>query len=180
MDLEAFANVGEFVSGVAVVVSLAYLALQIRQNTNSVRTENYARALDRIAAMQAQLSQDSDLSRLFAKGVADVSNLTPVERIRLTWALYEAFGAFEFMFFAARSRALPDEVWARWSATVGWWLSFPGVRAWWRNRPAPFSASFTAFVDDLLRREPGDRAAAVRWQAFVASGEGRSQADASG
>lgn len=152
----------------AVVVSLVYVALQVRQNTQSLRTENYSRALDRVASIQSQLSRDTELTRLFAKGVADVSRLTPTERIQFTWTLYETFGAFEFMFEAARSRALPPEVWERWSATVAWWLSFPGVRTWWRHRPVPFGASFTSFVEGVLRENTVDRAAAQRWQAFVA------------
>lgn len=167
-DLQTFANLGEFIGGVAVIVSLAYLARQVHQNTQSLRTENYARALDRLAAMQSQLSHDGSLSRIFSKGVADVSKLTPEERIQLTWALYEAFGAFEFMFHAAQARTLPDEVWGRWSSTVAWWLSFPGVQSWWQHRPAPFSEGFSSFVEGILRNNPTDRAAAERWQRFVA------------
>jgi hypothetical protein len=171
LDLQALANWGEFISGLAVVASLAYLALQVRQNTQSLRMENYARALERLATMQGQLSQDGGLTRLLAKGAANASSLTPQERIQLTWALYEAFGAFEFMFHAARNRTLPDEVWERWSSTVAWWLSFPGVQAWWRNRPAPFTGSFSAFVEGTIRNAPLNQADAKRWQAFVSGDE---------
>jgi hypothetical protein len=118
--------------------------------------------------MQSQLSRDTELSRFFTRGVADAFQLTPSERIQFTWALYEAFGAFEFMFEAAKTRALPEEVWARWSSTVAWWLSFPGVQSWWHHRPVPFSASFSSFVDAILRENVVDQAAAQRWLEFVA------------
>ncbi len=36
MDLTQLANLGEFIGGVAVLVTLIYLAAQIRQNTRSV------------------------------------------------------------------------------------------------------------------------------------------------
>lgn len=84
------------------------------------------------------------------------------------WMLYEAFGAFEFMFQTSRTRAIPEEVWARWSSTVAWWLSFPGVQSWWRHRPVPFSASFSSYVEGILRENVVDQAAAQRWQGFVA------------
>jgi len=168
MDLQSLANLGEFVGAIAVVISLVYLALQVRQQNRSLRTENYARALDRIAAIQSGLGRDSELSRLLAKGVADASRLSPPERIQLTWWFYETFGAFEFMFHAAQNRALPDEVWERWSAIVGWWLGFPGVRTWWRGRPTPFTPGFTAFVERLLREGIADPEAAARWSDFVA------------
>jgi len=167
MDLQSLGNLGEFVSGLAVLASLVYLAFQVRQNTQSLRTENYARALDRIAAMQSQLSQDGELARLFSTGVSNISNLTPHQRIQITWALYEAFGAFEFMFHAARANALPEEVWKRWSCAVAWWLTFPGVRSWWAARPTPFTPSFTAFVESTLNDNPSDVASAERWREFV-------------
>ena len=37
MTFEAFGNVGDFIGGIGVVITLAYLALQIRQNSNSVK-----------------------------------------------------------------------------------------------------------------------------------------------
>ena len=97
----------------------------------------------------------------------DPSILTAQERIQFTWFAYEAFGAFEFMFHQAQSRAIPDEVWERWSVTTAWWLSFPGYQAWWAARPAPFSASFTAFVERCIRDNPTDPGAVQRWQEFV-------------
>jgi len=169
MDLQSLGNLGEFVSGLAVLASLVYVAFQVRQNTQSLRTENYARALERLAAMQAQLGRDGELAELFSKGVSDVSKLSPQKRIQLTWCLYEAFGAFEFMFHASRTSALPEEVWQRWSAAVVWWLQFPGVRSWWRARPIPFTPSFTAFVEAILKDPPADAKADARWREFVMS-----------
>ena len=98
IDLQYLANLGEVVGAVVVVLSLIYLAVQVRQNTRAQRTENYSRALDRLAAMQSMLSQDGEMSLIFSKAVLNTSNLTPEERIRFTWSMYEAFGAFEFMF----------------------------------------------------------------------------------
>jgi len=169
MNLESLANLGEVIGAVAVVVSLIYLAVQIRQSTESQRTENYARALDRLSAMQSLLSQDDELSQLFAKGVHDVSVLAPQERIQFTWSMYEAFGAFEFLFHAAQSRSVPEEVWDRWSSAVAWWLAFAGVRTWWANRPISFTKSFTAYVDATIANNPTDEDAVQRWMNYVAT-----------
>jgi hypothetical protein len=172
VDLERLANLGEFVSGVAVVVSLVYLASQVRQNTTSLRTENYARALERVAAMQARLSEDASLTPVFERGVLDATALSPQDRIRFSWAFYEMFGAFEFMFHQARERAMPPEVWDRWAQTLAWWISLPGVAAWWHSKPTPFSASFSTFVERCIDTGPDDEEAARRWAAFLETGAG--------
>ena len=51
MSLEDLGNIGEFVAAVAVVVSLIYLAVQIRQNTRQVDVNTTA--LQRAAFDQA-------------------------------------------------------------------------------------------------------------------------------
>lgn len=167
MQVEYLANLGEIIGAIAVVVSLIYLAVQVRQNTQAQRTENFSRALDRVAAMQANLSQDSEASVIFSKGVVDTSKLAPKERIQFTWAMYELFGAFEFMFLASKADAIPDEVWQRWLSAVAWWLTFPGVQAWWQVRPIPFTDSFTSFVESLLRDNPTDAETTRRYQDFI-------------
>lgn len=167
MQLQDLADLGEFVSALVVLISFVYLAVQMRQNTRAIRAENYARALDRISAMQSQMSGDPVFAAFMATGVADPSRLSPVDRIRLTLLGYEMFGAFEFMFLQAQEGTLPAEVWERWSATAAWWLSWPGIRTWWAARPAPFTSAFSAFVDSCIRENRGDADALQRWQAFV-------------
>ena len=170
-QLESLANLGEIIGAIAVVVSLIYLAVQVRQNTHAQRTENFSRALDRVAAMQANLSQDSESAVSFAKGVEDPRALTPRERIQFTWSMYELFGAFEFMFLASNTDAIPKQVWQRWSSAVAWWLTFPGVQTWWSARPIPFTTSFTAYVEALLKDNPTDGETTRRYHEFVAKGQ---------
>ena len=171
MDLQSLANLSEVIGSVVVVLSLIYLAVQVRQNTEAHRTENYSRALDRLAAMQSLLSQDGEIALIWSKGSLNTSKLTPQERMRLTWSLYEAFGAYEFMFHASRNGAIPEEVWARWESAVAWWLTFPGVQNWWQARPVPFTQSFTEFVDSLLKDNPVDAEQTQRYQDFIAQGK---------
>ena len=46
MSLEDLGNIGEFVAAVAVVVSLIYLAVQIRDNTRSLQAASLQSVLD--------------------------------------------------------------------------------------------------------------------------------------
>jgi hypothetical protein len=169
LNLETLGNLGEFISGVVVIISLIYLALQVRHNTRSIRAENYGRALERVSAMQSRLSQDGDFCALFNRALSDPFKLSPDERIQFTWWLYELFGGQEFLFHQSQAGAIPEEVWKRWSDTMAWWLKFPGVRAWWVSRPTPFSASFTSYIDDLLERASADAIDNQRWWDFISA-----------
>ena len=170
-DLQTLANIGEIIGAITLVRSLMLLAIQIRQNTQTQRSENYSRAVDRLAAMQSSMAQDEAFANMFSKGVVNTEQLSPHDRMRFTWSCYEAFGAFEFMFHASKTNAIPEEVWKRWSAAVAWWLSFPGVQTWWATKPIPFTDSFTLFVESLLEQNPTDAESSQRYQEFIAEGK---------
>lgn len=171
MDLDTLAKLGEFIGGVFVVVSLIYLAYQVRQNTKSLRSDNYSRVLDRMSTLQSRVAADGELNHVFTVGAEDPGRLSRSERVRFSWALYELFGTAEFVYHQSRNHTLPEAVWDRWESTVGWWLSHPGMRAWWRAKPTPFAADFEVLCDGMIRDDRFDAAAVERWRGFVA-GEG--------
>lgn len=168
MDLDSLAKLGEFIGGFFVVVSLVYLAHQVRQNTRSLRSENYARVLERMSTVQSRLSADGELNRIVAVGAEHPDQLTRAERLRFSWAMYELFGAVEFMYLQYREDALPESVWQRWESSLVWWLSHPGMQAWWAAKPAPLAAEFQQFADELLRTRPMNPETVARWRLFIA------------
>jgi hypothetical protein len=125
-----------------------------------------------MSTLQSRLAADAELNRLVAIGAEDPLRLSPAARIRFAWAMYELLGAAEFMYHQACSAALPPEVWVRWQATLVWWMSNPGIRTWWEAKPAPLTADFEAFLNDVVRADSMDEATLDRWRAFVA-GEDR-------
>ena len=167
MNSEILQSLATYVGALAVVISIAALAVQIQSHTRSLRAQNYGTALDRLAAVQARLGADPAATSVFNRGVRNARSLTPDEKAQFAWMFYEIFGSFEFMFDESRRGALPPHVWDRWGATLAWWISLPGVQDWWRNRPTPFSEQFTAFVDECILTPTVDLAAAKRWQDFL-------------
>jgi hypothetical protein len=169
MNLEVMAQVADLVSAIAIFVSLVYLAIQMRQNTSSLRAENYAHALGRVADMQARLSANPEFVRMFNVGLVDPLALRRTERVQFTWSLYEMFGSFEFMYLQSREGAMPEDVWKRWADTMSWWLRWPGVLQWWRSQPTPFCASFAAFVESRIGEPVEDTERARLWAEFLAA-----------
>lgn len=164
--LQAFSVV---VAVLAVVVAMVNLASQVRRHTQSLQSQNYAKALDRLAAVQSHLSMNAAASQIFSRGVRDAGSLTPEERIQFSWIFYEMFGTFEFMFDEARRGTLPPHVWDRWAVTLSWWISMPGVQAWWSARPTPFNPRFSDFVEACIKKPLFDSDAAERWRKFLAA-----------
>lgn len=150
MDLRTLADVGEFLGGLGVIVSIVYLAIQVRGHTSSVRAENYARSLERVASMQEYLARDQAFTKIFNRGLVDPGSLSPTERSQMMWVFTELFGTLEFMCVQAKEGNISPELWSRWEETLRWWLTFPGVRAIWEARPTPFTPIFTRCVERCI------------------------------
>ena len=82
MTLSDLGSIGEFVSSLAVVVSLIYVAIQIRQNSREVRLASRQRALESSRDMIARFAT-KDVSELLAKVRANRTSLTAAEDIQL-------------------------------------------------------------------------------------------------
>ena len=82
MTLQDLGDIGERVGAIGVVVSLVYLAIQIRQNTRSVRSASFQEAIRDVIAITDALGTDEELSRIYWKGLADFESLEQDERRR--------------------------------------------------------------------------------------------------
>ena len=77
--LEQLGNLGDFISGIAVVITLVYLAIQIRQNTRSTKTQSWQAAVASVSEWTLQGGNSPESSRILMEGSRDnegVSNCT--------------------------------------------------------------------------------------------------------
>jgi hypothetical protein len=156
MTLETLSQLGEFVGGFGVILSFVYLAIQMRGNTKTLRADMTARILDRLVAQQHTYAFDAKANKFFSRAITEPTALTLDERSQFTWLMTEFFGGFEFLMQQYQAGNVDDQTWLRWSSTLDWWLTFPGVRAFWLGRPTPYTEIFTTHVEDRLINPRGD------------------------
>ena len=93
--LEALGNLGDFIGGIAVVATLLYLAVQIRQNTRLLKANALASASAAKVSFNHLLGSDPDAARVFQVGLEDFSSLTDDERRQFVILLRSSFDAHE-------------------------------------------------------------------------------------
>ena len=69
MDFEALGGIGELLGAIAVVVSLIYVAGQIRQNTKTTSIANHQNALSLFSTFTDWTVRDPELARLLRNGL---------------------------------------------------------------------------------------------------------------
>ena len=80
MNWDAISAVGEILGAVAVVISLVYLATQIRQNSRSVNIESERFLNESWNTIQRDLATDEGTADIINRGLNDYVSLAPAEK----------------------------------------------------------------------------------------------------
>lgn len=154
MDHQSFAqllgNYGEFIGAIGVVVTLGYLAIQIRQNTRSNRVSAELECLKMLTDWVGRISASKDVQRLWDI-VADGSEpLSPEDSRQYIWLKGEFGWITQTAFIQHRRGFLSKEAWAEFERMQVGMLQDELTKEWWQNRETPYSTEFVAYIDRAL------------------------------
>ena len=127
MDLNTLASIGEFAGAIAVVVSVLYLAIQIRHNSKTVRSAALQTVSDTsIRALSSMAAPGT--ADVVVKGLRDVDPLTPTEGFQFRTHISIMMIGFQGTFYQYRDGLIPEAVWRRNLGVMRFWTAFKGVQ----------------------------------------------------
>jgi hypothetical protein len=150
MTLSDLGNLGEFISAVAVVVSLLYLAVQVRQNTRMMRVSTHQALNSEWNSLNVAYGSDPEVATLLDRGSQDYSQLNRVERFRYTLLMRAIFGSHNDMFLCFSEGLISQEEWAGQSRAIATALAWPGARTWWERNAENTSEAFRQEISRIL------------------------------
>jgi hypothetical protein len=148
--LEALGNLGEFVGAIGVVVSLIYVSLQLRQNTNSVRAASFNDMVRNSIRLLEHGFRDSEFAGFLARAEGDPEALDATERVRWDSYMTAVFRHFGNLVYQYRVGALDEQMWASYRRDLKEHLRSPAWGAWFGTHRVVFSESLIDEVAVLL------------------------------
>lgn len=146
IDWNALGGAGEFLGAIGVIISLLYLAVQVQQNTKSVRSSTYQALVDSAQDFALLLGSDPEIASTFTRGLAD-EDLSRQEQAQFTWLFHVIIRQVENGHFQAMSGAMDPELWEGWTGTLRGIVGSPGGRRMWSSVRPRLRASFVQFVE---------------------------------
>ena len=147
MTLDQLGNIGEITGSIAVIISIIYLAIQIRTNTEAERTSTYQAVVSDFGAINNAMASTPELSHMFVEAMEDYHQLSPDEKARISQLFFQCFRYFENMFYQHRKGYLDEEVWTGWKRLMLTYYARPGFQTWWEHRRDVYSESFAIFLE---------------------------------
>jgi hypothetical protein len=148
MNWDAIGSIGEIVGAIAVIATLIYLSIQIRQGINSVQGATELDAAKQWADLCRSIGHSPEQRNIWDKASAE-EELTDDEHSAYIWTIAEMFFMLEG-FFRQHQRGLISEVsWSPMITTIVGTLQNRYVSNWWDSEIAPLSGEFRNYVNTL-------------------------------
>jgi hypothetical protein len=158
--LEALGNIGDFLGGLGVVVTLLYLARQIRQNTKSVESAAFQAATRDVATAIDELTRDPELSRIVFDGIRDFESFSREERRRFSTYMAGLLRRYENLLEQTRLGNIEPESWQGVRSELTRIFALPGTQAWWSQGQVAFNRALRDLIDHEISVAKGSAPAA--------------------
>ncbi len=159
-SLEKIQKLTELAAAAAVVISLAFVGYEVRQNTVAVKSAAAQAVNENFAAWYSAVQSDRQLLGISMAGMKDFAGLSGVDKAQFIAMHMALLLNAQNAFYQWQDGWLSSELWRAWDLLVGVFFSTPGGRQFWDERSYIFGESFQAHIEQVLKQEPNPKAKA--------------------
>ena len=128
MSWDAIGAIGEVVGAIAVVISLLYLASQIRTSNKTARQSANQELMGGISEWVDMISSSGEMADIWNRGNMNPNSLSNIESIRYSLLLAHNFAYWERVFFMGRSGEIDNWVVEKMTRIRRSHWQYPGYR----------------------------------------------------
>jgi hypothetical protein len=152
-SLQNLALIAEIIGAIAVVISLIYVGIGVRQNTDAISASNH-QALVAMDIEKTAWLKDSEFAALYVQALKDVSQLSRTQEVQVGSFVSIIFNTWELIYFNHNDGLMSDKVWEGWSAYYEQQLKTNNVFKWWWNKSKMgFTSEFRLYVDSISQTD---------------------------
>ena len=149
MNWDAIGAIGEFVGAIAVLASLAYIAIQVRSGAIAYKTNLRDSSFRSLMEWNYAMTTDESLAWVFHQGVKDWTSLDNKDRVRAIHALYSFFKLFENMYLHYLGGHLDEEMWSSNKKVLFTYGTQPGSQEYLSQRMSIFHPEYQKLLQSM-------------------------------
>ena len=165
INWDAIAALSEAFGAIAVVASLIFVGLQVRQSTDAAKIEAVHNISTEWRSVYQGPANNRQVAEILIRGGLDYKNLDAIDLAQYSAIMHTIFDAAASTYYQYDKGALDSETFDGICRQLRQRLGLPGVRDYWMSRKEIYSEQFQAYVDkeivpyasnELYRQYKGD------------------------
>jgi hypothetical protein len=155
LTLEQAYYAGELVAAVIVIISIFYLAAQVKQSTRATRLQTTHDMTTQFVNALGNLSHNEGLSNIYQRGMHDgLSNLNKDEQVRFILLLSSFFRSVDELHYQHAEAVLDEEVWEGMKHNFDLAFQYRGYQEVWKLRKGLHSKRVQKYYDEIVAQGP--------------------------
>ena len=151
MNWEAIGAIGEIIGAFAVFITLAYLALQIKQNTKAVQSSALDSTVNTISIARQSIYENDDVAQVYLKGLSSPDELSDLERVKFRLLIHNLMLSQSNIFAQTKFSDLPVSEWNAQKTIIKRVLDSPGGQWFWEGFGCEFDQEFRSEIARILK-----------------------------
>jgi len=149
VSLEQLASIASIIASGAVVISLIFIGLQLRQNAHLTRMAAAQTSAQLLSQNFGRVIEHADLAELLSRDLI-ANPWTAAEQLRASNFMSVSFRHYEVLHLHRRYGIFEEELWVGSEARLKEALATPAIRIWWEDCKSYYAGSFITYVDSLI------------------------------
>jgi len=150
MNWDAIGAGAEWLGSIATVLTLAYLALQIRQGNKLARFSAVSARVDRRVQLSSFLSQNPEINRIFWAGLETPDSLNQTDYHYFEAIFSTVLASYEANFYLQKEDALFVDEWEVALRNITWFVTSACFERYWKTWKGSYATDFVSFIDGLV------------------------------
>jgi hypothetical protein len=153
LTLERWALIAEVIGGLAVIVSVIYLAFEVGQNTQATRSLTHQQMFDTTTTINQSVSNDAQLAELLARANKNYEELSDGEKNQLTFLWVNWFNMWHSGYADYQAGFLDPKAWILWDEGMTIMLSsYEASRKVWDAFDTAYNREFQTLVNERIKK----------------------------
>jgi hypothetical protein len=150
INWDAIGAMGEIAGSIGVFISLAYLALQMRDSASETRDASIHSVMELAIKFRAE-SYSGDLAEIRLKAALGDS-LTQLESLKFEGYLSALFELNELVFVQYQKKNLDPEYFQAWERRTSAAMSVPRIQQFWAKTKTGYRSTFVQYIDGIMEK----------------------------
>jgi hypothetical protein len=148
--LHQLADLSQIIAGIGVVLSLLYLATEVRNNTTALKAGTFQQVLSNSLTLRSFGIDDTTFVMFQLKASDTPDSLNRIEQRRWNHFMSVVFRSFENLQYQHSSGLLDADLWSGYDRMIRGLVAQPGYSRWFAAHSDQFSKRFNEYVADVL------------------------------
>lgn len=150
MNWDALGSIGEITGAIGVIVTLIYLAKQIRESNLAARQSAMQELMNLQSQLLGQISRDNSMSELWIKGTSDDPSLSEADKLQFRVFLMQLSVLWQRCYYFHLTGKIDHWFWDEVKNGIASVSASPGFRSWFEDVKHRLSDDWQNYISIVI------------------------------